>query len=141
MQTFHNATHEPLEFEVRHARYHVPVGANVVIEEELVWVVKARGLRLTHGPAAAEHAPTVKPERIAPHRPPLPRGVELGPIKRRAREENEDPEVGDGPVLAGDDDGAETEEDPIAKAAKQLEAQGINLDGLAGGRPGRRRKV
>ena len=139
MQTFHNATREPIDFELRHARYHVPIGANVLIEESLTWVVKARGLRLTHGPSADEDAPTVKPERIAPHRPVLPRGVELGPLRKRAREANEDPEVGDGPALAGDDEGAD-EEDPIEKAAQQLEAQGINLDGLAGGRAARRRK-
>jgi hypothetical protein len=96
MQAFHNATREPIEFELRHARYHIPVGANVLIEDSLTWVVKARGLRLTHGPSAEKDAPTVKPERIVPHRPVLPRGVELGPLRQRAREKNEDPEVGDG---------------------------------------------
>jgi hypothetical protein len=139
MQTFHNATREPLDFELRHTRYHVPVGANVLVEDTLAWVIKARGLRLTHGTSADKDAPTVRPQPMTPHRPVLPRGVELGPIRQRAREKNEDSEVGDGPALAGDDEGSD-EADPIEKAAQQLEAQGINLDALAGGRAARRRK-
>lgn len=58
MHVFHNATRELLDFELRHARYHVPVGANVTIEEELAWMIEARGLRLTLPPTRTRRPPS-----------------------------------------------------------------------------------
>jgi hypothetical protein len=137
MAYFHNATKAELVFSIRHTRFIVPAGANVSIDDDFAWVVPARGLLLTAG--LLEGAPMVQAQRLRPTRTKLPPGVELGPIKRRAREENEDPDVGDGPALEGDD--LDPDEDPIERAAKQLEEQGIDVTSLGGAQEpkGRRR--
>jgi hypothetical protein len=137
--THHNATQEPLSFDIRGVQYDVPPSGNVDIPEDLVYVVRARGLRLVKGASPSKDAPLAKVIKLRPVRPKLPRGVELGPIRQKAREDNEDlDEGGDGPELEGDDADIDPAEDPIEKSVRQLEAQGVDLDALVGGR--RRRK-
>lgn len=131
---FHNATDADVRTVIGDIAVVVPPGGNLELPRALAWVVKARGLRLTEGASPSPDAPMATTQRHRPKQPPRPRSVELGEIKKRAQEDGED-EMGDGPELAGDDDG--DDDDPIEGATKKLEAAGVDTASLPGARRAR----
>lgn len=144
---FHNDSTSPVCTTIAGADITVPAGGNLSLPRHLAWVVKSRGLRLKDGRHPDANAPDALMRKHKPPKQVLPRGVELGEIKERAREENEDEDVGDGPSLAGDDGesdpdtlhapGADDGGDPIERAASQLKDAGVDLDSLPGARRGK----
>jgi len=134
---FHNPTDAEVRTVIANAKIVVPPGGNLELPRHLAWVVKSRGLRLKEGRNPAEGAPDAHLSTYKPPKPVLPRGVELGEIRETARAENEDPEIGDGPDLAGDDDSGD-DGDPIARAAAQLEKQGVDTASLPGAKASRK---
>lgn len=116
---------QSLEFEMGGMKYKVPAHTNVEIPKKLAFAVEKRGLLLKEG--RIEGAATVEGDDYHPKPAPVPFGVEVGEVKRRARAANEDEVIGDGPELDGDDLGDAPGEDPIAKTMSDLKSQGIEL--------------
>lgn len=65
---FHNATKHEQKFTIGKHDYVVRPGHNVDIDDRLAYVVKARGMVLTEGPATDPDAPVARPVEALPGR-------------------------------------------------------------------------
>lgn len=96
---FHNAGTLTVRFDLRgNLKYEVPPGAQCDIPAPLAWVVKARGLLLTKGPAPGGNAEQIEPvEAQAGERrlPPGVQSVDFATSDSDAEESDESPTVAD----------------------------------------------
>lgn len=133
MKWFHNPTEREINTVIANVKIMVPPGGNLELPKRLAWVIESRGLRLKEGKSPKKDAPLAETSRYVPPKQVLPKGVHLGELKKRAREENED-EMGDGDELEGDDAG-DGDDDPVQAAVTQLQKQGGDPNSLPGAKP------